>query len=187
MAGLEISLWFLAVQGSIGAFDTLYYHEWRARLPALQTAAKKELVLHAGRDLVYAILFLSLPLFAWRGWFAFVLALLLTIEIVLTSYDFIVEDWVRKPLGGVYPGERVTHGIMGIVYGLMLANLAPIVYGWWSGSSGFVSLGLQYSPWLKGALLMMGGGVLVSGVRDFAAAYALPYSAWPWSKQCRTE
>ena len=27
-------LWLLAVQGALGAFDTLYYHEWRARLPA---------------------------------------------------------------------------------------------------------------------------------------------------------
>ena len=30
-----VALWLLAVQGVIGAFDTLYYHEWRARLQAL--------------------------------------------------------------------------------------------------------------------------------------------------------
>jgi len=29
-----VALWLLAIQGIIGAFDTLYYHEWRARLPA---------------------------------------------------------------------------------------------------------------------------------------------------------
>jgi hypothetical protein len=33
------ALWLLAAQGLIGAFDTVYYHEWRARLPALGRAA----------------------------------------------------------------------------------------------------------------------------------------------------
>lgn len=32
---ISTALWLLAIQGAIGAFDTLYYHEWRARLPAL--------------------------------------------------------------------------------------------------------------------------------------------------------
>jgi hypothetical protein len=30
---MTMALWVLAIQGIIGAFDTLYYHEWRARLP----------------------------------------------------------------------------------------------------------------------------------------------------------
>ena len=29
---MTIVLWLLAVQGAIGAFDTLYYHEWHAQL-----------------------------------------------------------------------------------------------------------------------------------------------------------
>ena len=51
------------------------------------------------------------------------LVALLFAEVVLTLWDFVVEDWIRKPLGGVYAGERVMHGIMGIVYGAMLANI----------------------------------------------------------------
>jgi hypothetical protein len=31
---MTTALWLMAIQGAIGAFDTLYYHEWRARLPA---------------------------------------------------------------------------------------------------------------------------------------------------------
>jgi len=31
---MSIALWLLAALGVIGAFDTIYYHEWRARLPA---------------------------------------------------------------------------------------------------------------------------------------------------------
>jgi hypothetical protein len=30
---MTTALWLMAVQGAIGAFDTVYYHEWRARLP----------------------------------------------------------------------------------------------------------------------------------------------------------
>ena len=41
------ALWLLAIQGIIGAFDTLYYHEWRAKLPALGALARSELRLHA--------------------------------------------------------------------------------------------------------------------------------------------
>jgi len=32
---MAVVLWLLALQGVIGAFDTAYYHEWRARLPGL--------------------------------------------------------------------------------------------------------------------------------------------------------
>ena len=56
-----VALWLLAIQGVIGAFDTLYYHEWRARLPARGQAAASELKLHAARDFFYAVLFGTLP------------------------------------------------------------------------------------------------------------------------------
>jgi hypothetical protein len=97
---------------------------------ACQTArlgkrARAELQLHALRDLIYSVLFSTLPWLAWQGWWAAVLALLLLTEVVLTLWDFVVEDWVRKPLGGVYPGERIMHGVMGITYGAMLACLGP--------------------------------------------------------------
>jgi len=36
---IPTALWLLAIQGAIGAFDTLYYHEWRARLPARGSVA----------------------------------------------------------------------------------------------------------------------------------------------------
>jgi len=31
---MGVALLLLALQGVIGAFDTVYYHEWKARLPA---------------------------------------------------------------------------------------------------------------------------------------------------------
>ena len=53
---MTVALWLLALQGAIGAFDTLYYHEWRARLPARGRRAAPELKLHAGRDFLYGSL-----------------------------------------------------------------------------------------------------------------------------------
>ena len=126
------ALWLLAVQGIIGAFDTLYYHEWRAQLPARVPKTAAELKLHALRDFLYAILFGTLPWLAWQGWWVLVLATVLLAEILLTLADFVVEIRVRKPLGDVYGGERVTHAVMGILYGAMVANLLPVLWQWWS-------------------------------------------------------
>ena len=127
---MSVALWLLALQGLIGAFDTVYYHEWRARLPARGRGAGSELQLHAARDLLYAVLFASLPWMAWQGSWALVLAGVIVVEIILTLTDVVVEVAVRKPFGDVYPGERVTHAVMGILYGAMGATLIPVVMTW---------------------------------------------------------
>jgi len=118
---MRIALWLLATQGVIGAFDTIYYHEWRARLAARGKAAAVELKLHASRDFLYAVLFGTLPFLAWRGSWALALLAVVIAEIVLTLWDFVAEIAVRRSLGDVYAGERVTHAVMGILYGGMLA------------------------------------------------------------------
>src|SRR5262245_23170507 len=125
-------LWLLVVQGLIGAFDTLYYHEWRARLPAWGPKAAAELKLHACRDFLYAVIFGTLPWVACQGLWAVVLAVVRLAEVVLTMADFVVEIAVRKPLGDVYAGERVTHAVMGILYGAMLVSMLPVLWDWWS-------------------------------------------------------
>ena len=61
------ALWLLAAQGVLGAFDTVWYHEWRARLPRSGRGAARELGLHAARDFLYAIIFATLPRIEWRG------------------------------------------------------------------------------------------------------------------------
>jgi hypothetical protein len=174
------ALWLLAVLGVLGAFDTLYYHEWRARLPARPALAHTELRLHAGRDCIYAILFSTLPWLAWQGAWALVLTALLLAEIVITLTDFIVEDRVRQPLGGVYHGERAMHAVMGIVYGAMLAHAVPVVFAWWSAPTGLILAPPQAPEELRWALAAMALGVCLSGVRDLYATLAVPHGAWPW-------
>ena len=174
------ALWLLAIQGAMGAFDTLYYHEWRAKLPARIPAARTELRLHAARDFIYAIIFGTLPWVAWHGLWAGILAALLVAEIVITLKDFIVEDRARKPLGGVYPGERATHALMGIIYGGVLAHLIPVLAQWWQTPTELALRPQMIPDALRLALALMAIGVALSGVRDLYASTGLPRGGWPW-------
>lgn len=173
------ALWLLAIQGAIGAFDTFYYHEWRARLPAL-AGARPELRLHAVRALIYAVLFALLPRVEWRGAWAYVLGALLAAEIFITLRDFVVEDEVRAPLGGVFAGERVTHTVMAIIYGAMLANLLPALLGWRRAATALGSHTEVVPAELVWVLTLMSVGVALSGLRDAYAALGLPGGGWPW-------
>jgi hypothetical protein len=179
---METALYLLAALGILGAFDTLYYHEWRAHLPALGKSAADELRLHAWRDFVYAALFCSLPWIAWQGRYALVLAGLLVAEITFTLWDFVVEDWIRKPLGGVYAGERIMHAVMGIVYGAMLAFLLRTVGMWWTEPTSLEVAPAPCPEILRWSITVMGVGVLLSGLRDFYASLGLRGGAWPWNQ-----
>jgi hypothetical protein len=175
-----VALWLLAIQGVIGAFDTLYYHEWRARLPAWGAQSASELKLHAARDFLYAVLFSTLPWLSWHGTWVLVLTSVLIAEIILTLTDFVVEITVRKPLGDVYAGERVTHAVMGILYGATIASLIPVLIRWWPLPSTFAGASADAPGMLRWALAMMAVGVFASGLRDLYAAHELPHGGWPW-------
>lgn len=174
------ALWLLAVQGLIGAFDTLYFHEWRARLPARGALAASELKLHAARDFLYALIFATVPFVAWQGLWVLVLGAILIAEIIVTLTDFVVEIAARKALGDVYAGERVTHAVMGILYGAMVASLIPVLLHWWTLPTALVAVDAPVPESLRWGLVIMAGGVFFSGVRDLYAALDLPYCGWPW-------
>jgi hypothetical protein len=178
-----VALWLLGIQGVIGAFDTVYYHEWRARLPARGKDASSELKLHTARDFFYAVLFATLPWIAWQGSWVLVLVGVLVAEVVLTLTDFVVEIAVRKQLGDVYAGERVTHAVMGILYGAMVANLILVLVRWWTLPTGLLVERAGIPDFLHWGLLVMAAGVFLSGVRDLYAALELPYGSWPWKTE----
>jgi hypothetical protein len=171
---MSTSIYLLVVMASLGAFDTIYFHEWKARLPHLPEA-RPELVLHAARDFIYGIIFASLPFLAWHGFFAMVLAGLFLAEIVITLADFVTEDRVRKVLGGVYPGERVTHAVMGLVYGAVMATAAPVIWQWWLVPTAIIVEPAAIQAALSYTMLLMAAGVTASGARDLHAAIELRY------------
>jgi len=117
---VNAALWLLAAQGLLGAWDNLWNHEYKVRLPA-RTNAGAELRLHAIRGALYVPVFLS---FAWlelKGWLAVALVAVLAVEIVITLLDFIEEDRSRA----LPPNERVLHTILAVNYGAFIALVAP--------------------------------------------------------------
>lgn len=166
---MQTALILLAAQGCLGAFDTLYYHEYKLRLPG-RHHARQELMLHALRDFIYALLFGTLGWLAWNGLLAWALLLLLVAEIVLTLSDFLEEDRTRK----LPPGERVMHALMGILYGTFLAYLLPALLQWMRLPTGFSRIEHGWLTWL---LVVMALGVLLSGLRDFLSARG--QKEWP--------
>jgi len=177
---MKTTLYLLGFQGIIGAFDTLFYHEWRARLPARGRRAAPELALHAARDFFYGVLFCTLPWMAWKGTWTIVLLGVIAAEIILTLWDFVIEIGVRKDLGDVYAGERVTHAIMGIIYGAMLASLVPTLNAWLGSATGLAFEPVLIPGWMRMIVSLMGVGVVGSGLRDLYAALGLPGGGWPW-------
>ena len=162
---MTTALHVLLLLGLLGALDTLYYHEWRLRLPETPTA-RRELRLHASRDFSYAIVFASLAWTTWDGALVWPLAAILLFEIVVTLTDFIEEDRTRR----LPAGERVMHALMGIVYGVFLSLLYPHAVQWRALGSGFGPADYGVVSWI---LTFFAAGVFASGLRDLTAGRKL--------------
>ena len=163
---MTIAIWLLFTQALLGAFDTLYYHEYRLRLPhGLGTTT--ELRLHASRDFAYAVIIGTLGFVTWNGALAWILFGLLAAEIVITLWDFIEEDRIRR----LPAGERAMHAIMGIVYGAFLAYLIPEKLQWSQQPTGWGASYHGFPAWVLSGLAV---GVFLSGARDAVASVRRP-------------
>src|SRR5439155_1554016 len=91
-----------------------------------------------------------------------------------------------KQLGDVYAGERVTHAVMGILYGAMAANLIPVLARWWTLPTTLAVDWAAIPTVLGWALFAMAAGVFVSGVRDPYAALELPHGGRPRREDARS-
>jgi len=163
---MKTTLYCLVLLGALGAFDTLYYHEWRLRLPSKPTAAS-ELRLHSVRDFAYTIVFATLAWTTWNGLWVWPLAAILLFEVWTTLADFLEEDRTRR----LPAGERVMHAIMGIVYGVFLAKLYPHAARWAKLDSAFGTA--DYYGAISWILTLYAVGVFTSGLRDLAASRKL--------------
>ena len=155
----------LSVQALIGAFDNLWHHELEAKLPQ-HISARYELVLHAAREGIYAVLFLGLAWVRWQGAWAWVLGGLLAVEIVITLADFLEEDMTRR-----LPNlERVLHTILAVSYGAFVAALAPTLLHWAAAPSG---LPFQGHGWVSLLFTLYAAGVFGWSVRNWLAVIRL--------------
>lgn len=156
-------LWTLiAMQIAMGLFDTLYHHELTERL-AWRPSQRRELQLHAVRNLLYAVLFLLLGWSQPRGLVAMLVIAALVIEVGVTLADFVEEDLSRR----LPATERINHTLLAVNYGAILALLLPILVDWARQATGLVPAfyGLGSVMTAFAAL-----GVALFGLRDLAAA-----------------
>jgi hypothetical protein len=155
---MKVVLNILIAQGMLGGFDVFWNHEWKERLPARFSAAREQQI-HGVRELLYAFIFIGLAWYSWQGGWALVLAGLLALEILLTAWDFIVEDKTRI-LG---PNERVLHLLLSMGGGAYVALLIPELLRWWTLPAALEPAYYGMPSWI---LTLFGAGVFVWGMRD---------------------
>lgn len=156
-------LWTLiALQILLGGFDTLYHHEFTERL-AWRASQRRELQLHAVRNLIYGVLFVLLGWFQVHGWIAIAVAALLLVEIVITLMDFVEEDLSRK----LPASERITHTLLAINYGAILMLAAPVFVGWAALPTGIAVTSYGWWSVMAGVAAF---GVVLFGARDALAS-----------------
>ncbi|MDB5972802.1 MAG: hypothetical protein JWQ90_5252 [Hydrocarboniphaga sp.] len=163
-------LTMFTIQCLLGAFDNLWHHELQADLPH-QPTARRELALHTARELLYALIFISVAWWRWEGAWTFVLIAILAAEMLITLCDFVEEDRSRK----LPAFERVLHTILALNYGALLALWAPELRRWSQAPGGFAAADYGIGSWL---LTAFGIGVFAWGMRDLFAVARLAVPEW---------
>src|SRR5579871_5097365 len=152
-------LWILiGIQIAMGAFDTFYHHEMTERL-AWRPSQRHELQLHGVRNVLYALLFLTLGWLGVHGIWAIVVIAVLAAELVITLMDFVEEDLSRK----LPASERVNHTLLALNYGAILTLLLPVLVEWAGRPTGIIFVSYGYWSLLAAAAAI---GVVVFGMRD---------------------
>ncbi len=161
----DLFLNLLIAQALMGAFDTIYHHELKVALPRCINASQ-ELAIHAVRALLYAVLFAGLAWFEWGGLWVVALASIVVVEVVLTLWDFVLEDTTRL----LPKTERITHTILAINGGAVFLLLALMLPGWFERPTAFYAMDYGWRSWF---LSVAAVGVALSGIRDALAAWSV--------------
>ena len=156
-------IWMLVfVQVAMGGFDTVYHHELTERL-AWRPSQVGELRLHGVRNLAYAVMFSMLGWSEPHGNAAVALIALMAGELIVTLWDFVEEDRTRR----LPASERVTHTLLTLNYGVVLALVIPLLMRWAVLPTVILPAYHGVWSWLCGIAAV---GVTASGLRDLAAA-----------------
>ena len=155
-------LTLIALQIVMGGLDTLGHHEATERL-AWRHSQRRELRLHALRNLFYGGVLAGLATMQPGGWVALALIAVLGAEFAITLVDFAEEDATRK----LPTTERLLHTVLTANYGAILALLVPVLMGWSRDPAGLQPVWLGW--W---SVLFVAGGLActVLAARDWLAA-----------------
>ena len=158
-------IYLLIFQATLGAYDVFWNHEFRETLPS-RPGAQTEQSIHSIRELLYACVFIGLANWVWCGYWAWLVAAILVIEILLTAWDFVVEDQTRV----LSASERITHLILSMSGGAYVAMLVPVLWHW---GTEYTSISPVDYGLLSDLLTGFGISVLIWGIRDGMAAVNL--------------
>jgi len=159
-------LWTLiTIQIAMGAFDTFYHHEMTERL-AWRPSQRHELQLHGVRNMLYALLFLTLGWLEVHGVWAMIVIAVLVAEVVITLMDFVEEDMSRK----LPASERINHTLLALNYGAILVLLLPVLIEWARES---VAVKTVFYGYWSVLAAVSAAGVGIFGLRDLAASKRL--------------
>lgn len=152
----------LTFQTFLGALDTFWNHEYVERLPS-RRAARQEQALHSAREFLYVFLFLALAWREWHGAWALLIAGGLLAEVLVTAWDFVIEDRTRR----LPAFERLLHTVLTLLFGVVLMALAPILLQWYREPTAIVAVEYAgFSPLLS----LLAVGMAAWGIRDGVAA-----------------
>lgn len=166
-AGAKASamLYILILHGLIGGFDVVWNHELKEHLPRRPSAAAEE-GLHSARELLFALLFISLAWWQWHGRWVWYIAALVAIETGVTARDAVVEVKTRV----LSVTEQLSHVFLFINFGVFLT----LLYGQLSAWHGLpaAAAAADYG-WVSRVLTALGLTAAAWSVRDTLAAIAL--------------
>jgi hypothetical protein len=169
---METPTIILFVLGCLGGADILLFHSVAHGIRSHPDSAK-ELITHSLRGPTYAALFVLIPNFQLRGWFAWGLLALFVFDVGISIADFALEQNSRRVLGGLPGGEYVLHMLMAMVFGALVTTVIHESAGTLLAPTRLLYAPAAVPAVLRMTLLVMAVLVLVSGVQDAIAAYRL--------------
>jgi hypothetical protein len=140
----------LLLIGLFGAFDVLYFHHLRARVP-YAPEKRREAWTHLAKAPIYTALFLLVPNLELSGVALAILGGLVVLDVGIAAWDVAVESDARRTDGGLPPGEYALHLFITLLVGALFLELAreswprldaPGAIAWRSDVSSLVRLAL---------------------------------------------
>lgn len=155
----------LLAHGVLGAVDIVLNHELLARLPSRPGSAHEQR-LHCTRELLFAAIFAGLAWRQWQGPLAWCIAALLLGEVVVSSYDAVVEGATRV----LPPTERVLHVLLFVNLGVLISLLVEAIAGWQRMPAVLAPVDYGWASWMLSAMSV---GAFGWAVRDGASSVRL--------------
>jgi hypothetical protein len=169
---MEAPTYLLFILGCLGAADIALFHSVAHGIRSHPNSVK-ELFTHSLRGPTYAALFVIVPNFQARGWFAWAVIALFVFDVGISIWDFSLEQGSRRLLGGLPSGEYVLHMFMAMLFGGFVASFLYCAENWFHAPTEWIYAPTSVPNALRLTMSLMAVLVLASGLQDAGAALRL--------------